>query len=77
MERILNEKGFSTSTRGGIQSITIDKVATGEWILVRDGNRRRNARIIPYMNPRGMLLEKLSRDLGIPYQKIRYNIKER
>lgn len=77
MERILNEKGFSTPTRGGIQSITIDKVATGEWILVRDGNRRRNARIIPYMNPRGMLLEKLSRDLGIPYQKIRYNIKER
>lgn len=69
MEQILTRKGISIPTRGRIQSLSLDQVATGEWILVRDGNRKKNVRIIPYMNPYGTPLEKLSRDLGIPYRK--------
>lgn len=71
MEQILRSKGIPIPKRGRLQSISIDQVATGEWILVRDGNRKRNTRTIPYMNPRGTSLEKLSKEMGIPYQKIR------
>lgn len=71
MEQILRSKGISIPKRGRLQSISIDQVVTGEWILVRDGNKKRNTRTIPYMNPHGTPLEKLSKEIGVPYQKIR------
>lgn len=70
MEEIIHEEGIELPRRGRIQNISYDQVATGKYVLVRnETNKSKQARIIPYMNPYGSSLERLSEELGIPYKK--------
>lgn len=70
MEQIIYEEGLNLPRRGRIQNISLDQVATGKYILVRnETNKSNQARIIPYMNPYGSSLERLSEEMGIPYTK--------
>lgn len=71
MEEIIKVKGNIPIKRGRIQSLSLRQVATGEWVLVRDGDKSHSARIIPYMNPFGLSLERMSKEMQIPYQKIK------
>lgn len=70
MEQIIRVEGIEPPRRVRIQNLSYDQVATGEYILVRnETNKQRNARIIPYMNPYGTSLEKLSQEMGVQYYK--------
>lgn len=70
MEEIIWVEGMKPPTRGRIQNISLDQVATGEYVLVRnETNKSRSARIIPYMNPYGTSLEKLAEEIGVQYSK--------
>lgn len=70
MEQIIRTKGQEPPKRVRLQNLSYDQVATGEYILVRnETNKERNARIIPYMNPYGTSLEKLTQEIGVQYHK--------
>ena len=70
MEQIIRTKGQEPPKRVRLQNLSYDQVATGEYILVRnETNKERNARIIPYMNPYGTSLEKLTQEIGVQYRK--------
>lgn len=71
MEQILTREGNPIPKRGRVQNICLDQVLTGEWILVRDRNYKRNAIIIPYMNPLTSSTKEIKVEMGISYQKKR------
>lgn len=70
MEHILIREGIPIPKRGRIQNISCEQVLVGRWVLVRDEvSKRRNFRIIPYMNPVSSSMEELLMDAGISYKK--------
>ena len=72
MESIIEANGRKVPKRVRLQTLSYNELATGKYVLVRDGNGSvKNTSYIPYDNPNNDDLERFCKEKGIVYKKKR------